>query len=162
MNNQKQIDYQELIDRKIVIELFNQLFNDVRYNELSIAANTDLTITATTAAGNVYKMHVEIKSRNVRLNDFKDCILEKIKYQHLKNDFQNHLPIYAVIYPADNTVCVWNLNKIDMNNIQSRTQMMNKVTYNNNPNKIQKDVYLMPIELSKKYNYNYAFSKQTA
>ena len=163
-NNQKKIDYQEIVDRKMVIELFNQLFNDVKYTALPISAHTDLTITATTN-NNIYQFHAEVKNRNILIDTFNNCYLEKTKYEHLKNDCKSHLPIYVAICPASNVICIWNLSKIDISTIPVKTIEMNEVTYINDEeeiNKIQKDVYLLPIELSAKYQYNYAFSKQTA
>lgn len=47
-NNQKQIDFQEMIDRNFTVSFFNQLFNNIEYTMLPISANTDLTATATT------------------------------------------------------------------------------------------------------------------
>ena len=160
-NNQKKIDYQEIVDRKMVIELFNQLFNDVKYTALPISAHTDLTITATTN-NNIYQFHAEVKNRNILVNTFNNCYLEKTKYEHLKNDCKNHISIYIAIYPADRVICVWNLDKINMDEIPIKQIEMNEVTYNDEIRKVLKDVYLLPIELSTKYQYNYAFHKQTA
>lgn len=162
-NNQKQIDYQELIDRNFTVSFFNQLFDNVEYTMLPISANTDLTITATTKS-NKYQYHIEVKNRNVMIDDFNNCFLEVEKYNHLLG-CKNHIPIYVVIYAADNTVCVWNLSKIDISTITVKTIEMNEVTYRDDEeeiNKVEKDVYLMPIQLSAKYNYNYAFHKQIA
>lgn len=163
-NNQKKIDYQEIVDRNFTVSFFNQLFDNVEYTMFPISANTDLTITATTKS-NKYQYHIEVKNRNVMIDDFNNCFLEVEKYNHLKDDCKNHIPIYVAIYAADNTVCVWNLSKIDMNKIPVKTIEMNEVTYRDNEeeiNKVEKDVFLLPIRLSAKYNYNYAFHKQTA
>lgn len=160
-NNQKQIDLQEIVDRNFTISLFNQLFDKVEYTMFPISANTDLTITATTK-NNKYQYHVEVKNRYVMIDDFNDCFLEVEKYKHLKNDCKNHIPVYVAIYPADSTVCIWNLSKIDISKLQIKKIKMNEVTFNNSIKKIEKDVYLLPIQSSTKYNYNYAFHKQTA
>lgn len=163
-NNQKKIDYQEIVDRNFTVSFFNQLFDNVEYTMFPISANTDLTITATTN-NKIYQYHIEVKNRNVMIDDFNNCFLEVEKYKHLKNDYCNHIPIYVVIYAADNIVCVWNLSKIDMNKISVKTIEMNEVTYRDDEeeiNKVEKDVYLLPIRLSSKYQYNYAFHKQTA
>ena len=163
-NNQKQIDYQEIVDRNFTVSFFNQLFNNIEYTMLPISANTDLTITATTN-NKIYQYHVEVKNRNVMIDDFNNCFLEVEKYKHLKDDCKNHIPIYVAIYAADNTVCVWNLSKIDISTIPIKTIEMNEVTYRDDEeeiNKVEKDVFLLPIRLSTKYNYNYAFHKQTA
>lgn len=160
-NNQKQIDLQEIVDRNFTISLFNQLFDKVEYTMFPISANTDLTITATTK-NNKYQYHVEVKNRYVMIDDFNDCFLEVEKYKHLKNDCKNHIPIYVAIYPANATVCIWNLSKIEMSKLQIKKIKMNEVTFNNSIRKVEKDVYSLPFELSTKYNYNYAFHKQTA
>ena len=163
-NNQKQIDFQEMIDRNFTVSFFNQLFNNIEYTMLPISANTDLTATATTN-NNIHKLHIEVKNRNVMVNAFNDCFLEVEKYKHLKDDCKNHIPIYVAMYAADNTVCVWNLSKIDISTIPVKTIEMNEVTYIDDEeeiNKVEKDVFLLPIRLSTKYQYNYAFSKQTA
>lgn len=160
-NNQKQIDFQEMIDRKMIVDFLNTLFTDIEYTMLPISANTDLTATATTN-NNIHKLHIEVKNRNVMVNAFNDCFLEVSKYNHLKEDCKNHISIYIAIYPADRVICVWNLDKINMDKIPIRQIEMNEVTYNDEIRKVLKDVYLLPIELSTKYNYNYAFHKQTA
>lgn len=160
-NNQKQIDFQEMIDRKMIVDFLNTLFTDIEYTMLPISANTDLTATATTN-NNIHKLHIEVKNRNVMINAFNDCFLEVSKYNHLKEDCKNHISIYIAIYPADRVICVWNLDKINMDKIPIRQIEMNEVTYNDEIRKVLKDVYLLPIELSTKYNYNYAFHKQTA
>jgi hypothetical protein len=163
-NNQKQIDFQEMIDRKMIVDFLNTLFTDIEYTMLPISANTDLTATATTN-NNIHKLHIEVKNRNVMVNAFNDCFLEVSKYNHLKEDCKNHISIYIAIYPADRVICVWNLSKIDISTIPIRQIEMNEVTYRDDEeeiNKVEKDVFLLPIRLSTKYNYNYAFSKQTA
>lgn len=163
-NNQKQIDFQEMIDRKMIVDFLNTLFTDIEYTMLPISANTDLTATATTN-NNIHKLHIEVKNRNVMVNAFNDCFLEVEKYKHLKEDCKNHISIYIAIYPADRVICVWNLSKIDMNKIPTKTIEMNEVTYRDDEeeiNKVEKAVFLLPIRLSTKYNYNYAFHKQTA
>ncbi|MFT0318927.1 hypothetical protein ACMSEZ_05390 [Bacteroides thetaiotaomicron] len=160
-NNQKQIDFQEMIDRKMIVDFLNTLFTDIEYTMLPISANTDLTATATTN-NNIHKLHIEVKNRNVMVNAFNDCFLEVSKYNHLKEDCKNHISIYIAIYPADRVICVWNLDKINMDKIPIRQIEMNEVTYNDEIRKVLKDVYLLPIELSTKYQYNYAFHKQIA
>lgn len=160
-NNQKQIDFQEMIDRKMIVDFISTLFNDIEYTLFPVSANTDLTITATTD-NKTHQLHIEVKTRNVMIDDFNDCFLEVEKYKHLKNDCKSHIPIYIAIYPVDRIICVWNLSKIDMSNISIRKIEMNEVTYNDEIRKVLKDVYLLPFELSTKYNYNYAFHKQTA
>lgn len=163
-NNQNKIDFQEMIDRKMIVDFLNTLFTDIEYTMLPISANTDLTATATTN-NNIHKLHIEVKNRNVMVNAFNDCFLEVSKYKHLKEDCKNHISIYIAIYPADRVICVWNLDKINMDKIPIRQIEMNEVTYRDDEeeiNKVQKDVYLLPIRLSTKYNYNYAFHKQIA
>lgn len=160
-NNQKQIDFQEMIDRKMIVDFLNTLFTDIEYTMRPISANTDLTATATTN-NNIHKLHIEVKNRNVMVNAFNDCFLEVSKYNHLKEDCKNHISIYIAIYPADRVICVWNLDKINMDKIPIKQIEMNEVTYNDEIRKVLKDVYLLPIELSTKYNYKYAFHKQTA
>ncbi len=99
------------------------------------------------------------------VDDFNNCFLEVSKYNHLKEDCKNHISIYIAIYPADRVICVWNLDKIDMDKIPIKQIEMSEVTYRDDEeeiNKVKKDVFLLPIRLSTKYNYNYAFHKQTA
>lgn len=162
MFNEELIEKQELIDRRIVSGVLSSEFEELNVTSLPITANTDLTITATTFNNTKIMYNVEIKSRNMNLNDYDNCFLEVEKYIHLVNDMQSHVPLYVAIYPEDMIVCVWNLDKIDMQKVERRFQRMQKVTFSNNNKKVIKEVYLLPIELSTKYKYKYAIDCKIA
>lgn len=151
MTNEQRIREQELKDRQEVIRLFNGLFKDVQYTALPITGVTDLTVTATTTS-KIGTYNIEIKERDIPINRFNDCFLEVMKHDALTSTYTDHKPLYVVLYPTNRTACVWSINDLDFNKITKTKRWMAKSTYCNKE-KVLKDVYLLPLELAKKYKY---------
>ncbi len=151
MTDKQRIKEQELKDRQEVIRLFNDLFKDVQYTQLPISASTDITVTATTTS-KIGTYNIEIKERDIPINRFNDCFLEVMKHDALTSTYTDHKPLYVVLYPTNRTACVWSINDLDFNKITKTKRWMAKSTYCNKE-KVLKDVYLLPLELAKKYKY---------
>lgn len=151
MTNEQRIKEQELKDRQEVVKLFNTIFKDVQYTFLPTTAKTDLTVTATTTHCTGF-YNIEIKERNVPINKFDDCYLEVMKYDSLKSTFTDHKPLYIVLYPFERKACVWSINKLNFNEIIRTKRWMKKSTYRSDE-KVLKDVYLLPLEQAKQYEY---------
>jgi len=141
---------QEEKDRGIVRNLFNDLFKNVTIEYLPISGRTDLKITGCTT-NNTGIYNIEIKERWFESFLYPTCFLEVEKYKELVKD-SNYTPLYICIY--NDWIMVWNLNKIDMNLIQKEIKLMNKKTYSNNKEKVEKEVYNLPLSLAKKYKRN--------
>lgn len=152
MTCQEQIEKKEKKDREEVIKLFNTIFQDVQYTFLATNAKTDLTVTATTTEHCTGLYNIEIKERNVPINKFDDCYLEVMKYDSLKSTFTDHKPLYIVLYPFERKACVWNINKLNFNEIIRTKRWMKKSTYRSDE-KVLKDVYIMPLSMAKQYEY---------
>lgn len=151
MTNEQKIREQELKDRQEVIRLFNTIFKDVQYTALPITGVTDLTVTASTTS-KIGLYNVEIKERDISINRFNDCFLEVMKHDSLKSTYTDHRPLYIALYPMNRTACIWSINDLDFNKITKTKRWMAKSTYCNKE-KVLKDVYLLPLELAKKYKY---------
>lgn len=152
MTDKQRIKEQELKDRQEVIRLFNDLFKDVQYTQLPISASTDITVTATTTS-KIGTYNIEIKERDIPINRFNDCFLEVMKHDALTSTYTDHKPLYCCFFIQQNrTACVWSINDLDFNKITKTKRWMAKSTYCNKE-KVLKDVYLLPLELAKKYKY---------
>ncbi len=151
MTNEQRIEEQEKKDREEVIRLFTTIFKDLKYTELPITATTDITVTASTTT-KVGLYNVEIKERDILINRFKDCFLEIMKYDSLKDTYTDHKPLYIALYPANRIACIWSINDLDFNKITKTKRWMAKSTYCNKE-KILKEVYLLPLSAAKKYKY---------
>ena len=151
MTNEQRIREQELKDRQEVIRLFNDLFKDVQYTQLPISGATDITVTASTTS-KIGTYNIEIKERDIPINRFNDCFLEVMKHDALTSTYTDHKPIYVALYPDNRIACIWSINDLDFNKITKTKRWMAKSTYCNKE-KVLKDVYLLPLELAKKYKY---------
>ena len=118
------IEQQETKDKNKCLELFNSLFETIKY-EVPSDNRADLYVTATTKSNKTGIYAVEIKQRNCNLLDFADTIIQVDKYNYLKS-LTGYTALYFVIF--NDCVAVYNLDKVNKKSLVKRMQMMNKIT----------------------------------
>lgn len=145
---QNLINIQEKKDRVIVYFLFKSLFKNMIIDEQQISDYTDLKITGyTTEKSRAY--NIEIKERKMPSTQYSDCFLEVNKFNALMTTIETHNALYISIY--NDLICVWNLNNIDFSKIKKEYRYMNEKTITFDEKKVRKEVYYLPLSLSKKY-----------
>lgn len=108
--------------------------------DAQLTANTNITA------------DVEIKVRSSM--KYGDCFLEIFKYNEIMTYSTNKEKLYVAIYPNEGKLVIWNLAKINMDEITKDYQLMNK-SYCNDPfYKVYKQVYHLPFDKGKTFSLN--------
>jgi hypothetical protein len=159
----KQVSEAEKKDRIIITKLLHRLFDYVdtvfeedRYKHHDIIATISKLNSITKKFYEENKLVIEIKSRNNSISDYDTSLMEVDKYNYLMNtiEFKDITKIYAVIYPVDNAVYVFNLNKINIDNVDHRLTWCNSATLLYNRDTIKKnikDCYYLPFSIGTKF-----------
>lgn len=99
---------------------------------------------------------IELKSRdNSRL--YGDCVMEVEKYNKLMQFSLNEEKIYFVIYPKLNKIYIWNMNDFtreELIKIYNPKFLCNKKTADDRTIKIEKEVFHLPFNKAKSFDFN--------
>lgn len=118
-------------------------------------AYIDEQLTGITQNG-ISRYDIEIKSRDSnRL--YNDCILEVEKYNKLMRFSLNEEKIYFVIYPKLNKIYIWNMNDFtreELIKIYNPKFLCNKKTADDRIIKVEKEVFHLPFNKAKLFDYN--------
>lgn len=142
------IDIQEDKDRLIATNLINKVFAYSIIEYTPTSARTDMFVSGYTTYSSA-PYNIEIKERYIYANKYEEAYLEVDKYEALQVYKNTHYSVYLCIYK--DKILVWNLTKIDMNNVKKDWRLMNKKTFEGGEKKL-KLVYLLPINLAKKFD----------
>lgn len=139
-------------DNKIIEKLFQTYFHEFKI-ELPEDEHSHIDMCATARTNSqIATYDIEIKSRKKDKSAYTDCVLEHIKYDALmSNEFTNERKIYAVIYPKNNIVLIWNVGKIDSIKQYNDTILMPDISCINEPILINKCVYKLPFKLADEF-----------
>lgn len=144
-------DKRDKIDKEITTELLDSLFEktNFEYKEYTYE-RIDMCFTGKTLFSKC-TYDIEIKSRDLRTYRFNDCFLECDKYDAmLSGIYTNERKLYIAIYHMDNTIFVWDIEKIKNIEQYKHRRFMNDTTCSDEPEKEPKYVYLLPFDLAVK------------
>lgn len=99
------------------------------------------------------RKYFEIKIRN---ETYKEMILEVDKYNNLMTN--NKLSYYVNITTDTNQLFIWDLNKIDINNIPIKKLNCPRTTYSDKNDYIIKNCYMLPTKKKTIYSNTYNYS----
>ena len=142
------IDIQEDKDRLIATNLINKVFAYSIIEYTPTSARTDMFVSGYTQLSSA-PYNIEIKERYIYANKYEEAYLEVDKYEALQVYKNTHYSVYLCIYK--DKILVWNLSKIDMNSIEKDWRLMKEKTFKGEK-KVNKYVYLLPINLAKKFD----------
>ena len=142
------IDIQEDKDRSIATNLINKVFAYSIIDYTPTSARTDMFVSGYTLT-NSAPYNIEVKERYIYTNKYKEAYLEVDKYEALQAYKNTHYSVYLCIYK--DKILIWNLSKIDMNNVKKDWRLMKEKTFKGEK-KVNKLVYLLPINLAKKFD----------
>lgn len=142
------IDIQEDKDRSIATNFINKVFTYSIIEYTPTSARSDMFVSGYTTYSSA-PYNIEVKERYIYANKYKEAYLEADKYEALQMYKNTHYSVYLCIYK--DKILVWNLSKIDMNKVKKDWRLMNKKTFEGEK-KVNKLVYLLPINLAKKFD----------
>ncbi|KAA6326448.1 hypothetical protein EZS27_024452 [termite gut metagenome] len=154
MTDELKVLKHETVDRVITTEILNSLFDDCVYEFKEDRYNgIDMCCTATSKQQS-FTMDIEVKYRKILLSTYKTTMLELEKYNALLQ-YANKYKVYSVIYPFDDVVYLFNLNRIDFAKIEKiniplpAETLTNGTTYDR-----RKNVFLVPFHFGTSFQYD--------
>lgn len=131
----------------ILIEQLNKIFDgynvDITQHYID-KATVDIDMNVTSTDGNTYEYNIETKDRQYSHTSFGgEWLIEEHKINELKN--KKGKALYANTY-ADDWLCIWDLNKLDLNELRTELKWLPKSTVDIHRGKTWKRVYYLPIE----------------
>ena len=142
------IDIQEDKDRLIATNLINKVFAYSIIEYTPTSARTDMFVSGYTTYSSA-PYNIEVKERYMYAHKHQEAYLEVAKYEALQVYKNTHYSVYLCIYK--DKILVWNLSKIDMNLVEKDWRLMKEKTFKGEK-KVNKYVYLLPINLAKKFD----------
>ena len=133
INTEKMIQ-QETKDFKITKKIMKKIFSTygvhVKLEQTSIYSPYDVLMTVTSGKKIIKKYAVEIKERNQNLEVF-DCLpLTCKKFIKVKDTaYKNYLCPIVIFLVNDEDYYIYDLNKLDLNNVELRNWNIKKVEY---------------------------------
>lgn len=107
-------------------------------------STVDIDMYVTSSDGNTYEYSIETKDRQYDHTSFGgEWLIEEHKINELKN--KKGKPLYANTF-KDNWLCLWDLNKLDLNELRSEYRWLPKSTVEVQKGKSWKKVYYLPID----------------
>lgn len=106
------------------------------------------------ADGNSTLSYIELKGRNVDINQYDDCIVEEYKIKNLQSlGASTSTPIYIVaLYYPSSKLAIW---RIDDSTPYYIEKIKCKWHTAKNDDKIEKDMVKLPLSEAKIYNFTY-------
>lgn len=147
-------DKRDKIDKEITTELLNSLFEktNFEYKEYTYE-RIDMCFTGKTLFSKC-TYDIEIKSRDLHTYRFNDCYMQCDKYDAmLSGIYTNERKLYIGIYHMDNTIFVWDIEKIKNIQQYKHRRWMNEQTCSDKPKKVLKNVYELPFNLAIKKTF---------
>ncbi|KAA6338637.1 hypothetical protein EZS27_013380 [termite gut metagenome] len=161
MTNETEVKRSEMIDRLITTKVLHQIFDymnieykEERYNDIdmSVTANTYHAETKTFSID--FTMDIEIKSRKCFVSTYNTSLMEVDKYNSLLQ-YNNDYKVYSVIYPLNNIVYLFNLNRINFNTIEKMNmQLPNETLTTDKIKYVNTECYMLPFELGTLFEFD--------
>lgn len=148
-SNYKKITLSEMYGRYFLKEKITKKYNP-NYVLFTAPVFEHWDVELSTPEGRKY---FEIKIRN---QTYDDMILEVDKQKNLVKDNS----YYVNITIDTNQLLIWDLNKIDFNNVPIEQKYCPQTSYSEKNDYVLKDCYMLPVKgLANKWIYNYSITE---
>lgn len=140
-------DKQELKDFQITVKILTRLFKkfDPQFTIMAKGNVFDAKMYFIDNNNEVYRYHIEIKSRKQNMDEYDTLPLTVQKYCNIIESCKlNEKPIYISLL-NDDEYYIFDLSKIDMNNVKIKNWYINDIEFSNNPTKKKIPTMFIPI-----------------
>lgn len=140
-------DKQELKDYEITVKILTRLFNKYNPQFYMMAKGNvfDAKMYFIDKRNEVYRYHIEIKSRKQNMDIYDTLPLTVQKYCNLKESCKLGEKAIYVSLLNDDEYYIFDLNKIDMNKVIIKNWYINDIEYSDNPTKKKIPTMFIPI-----------------
>lgn len=145
--NDKKADEQELKDYQMTVKILSRLFKkyNPRFSKMAKGCVFDCKMYFTDNNNELYRYNIEIKSRRQNMDEYDTLPLTVQKYCNVKESCKlGEKPIYLSLV-NDEEYYIFNLLKLDMNNVKIKNWFINDIEYSNNPTKKKIPTLFIPI-----------------
>lgn len=145
--NNELTDKQELKDYQITVTILSRIFKsyDPQFTMMAKGCVFDAKMYFTDNNNELYRYHIEIKSRRQNMEEYDTLPLTVQKYCNIIESCKlGEKPIYLSLL-NDDEYYIFDLNKIDMNKVIIRNWYINDIEYSANPVKKKIPTMFIPI-----------------
>lgn len=150
--NNELTDKQELKDYQITVTILSRIFKsyDPQFTMMAKGCVFDAKMYFTDNNNELYRYHIEIKSRRQNMEEYDTLPLTVQKYCNIIESCKlGEKPIYLSLV-NDEEYYIFDLSKIDMNKVTIRNWYINDIEYSNNP--VRKKIPTMFIPVTEAVN----------
>lgn len=146
IDNEK-TDVQELKDYTMAVKILSRLFKaySPNFSKMSKGCVFDAKMYFRDNNNELYRYHIEIKSRRQNMEEYDTLPLTVQKYCNLLETCKlGEKPIYISIV-NDEEYYIFDLSRIDMNKVMIKNWYINDIEYSDNPTKKKIPTMFIPI-----------------
>lgn len=150
--NNELTDKQELKDYQITVTILSRIFKsyDPQFTMMAKGCVFDAKMYFTDNNNELYRYHIEIKSRKQNMDEYDTLPLTVQKYCNIIESCKlGEKPIYLSLV-NDEEYYIFDLSKIDMNKVKIKNWYINDIEYSNNP--VRKKIPTMFIPVTEAVN----------
>lgn len=146
IDNEK-TDKQELKDYQNTVKILSRLFKkyNPQFSRMAKGCVFDAKMYFITNDNEVYRYNIEIKSRKQNMEEYDTLPLTVQKYCNIIESCKlGEKPIYISIV-NDEEYYIFDLSKLNMNNVTIKNWLINDIEYSDNPRKKKIPTMFIPI-----------------
>ena len=146
IDNEK-TDIQELKDFQMTVKILSRLFKkyNPQFSQMAKGCVYDAKMYFTDYKNELYRYHIEIKSRRQNMEEYDTLPLTVQKYCNIIESCKlGEKPIYISLV-NDEEYYIFDLSRIDMNKVIIKNWYINDIEYSDNPTKKKIPTMFIPI-----------------
>ena len=145
--NDEKADLQELKDYQMTVAILSKLFKkyNPQFSRMAKGCVFDAKMYFIDNNNEVYRYNIEIKSRKQNMEEYDTLPLTVAKYCNVKESCKlGEKPIYISLVNGEEYY-IFDLDKLDMNNVTIKNWYINDIEYSNNPTKKKIPTMFIPV-----------------
>lgn len=145
--NDQKADEQELKDYQMTVAILSKLFKkyNPQFSRMAKGCVFDAKMYFIDNNNEVYRYNIEIKSRKQNMEEYDTLPLTVAKYCNVKESCKlGEKPIYISLVNGEEYY-IFDLDKLDMNNVTIKNWYINDIEYSNNPTKKKIPTMFIPV-----------------
>ena len=145
--NDDKAELQELKDSQATVKILSRIFRkyNPQFSQMAKGCVFDAKMYFTDSNNEVYRYNIEIKSRKQNMEDYDTLPLTVAKYCNVKESCKLGEKAIYISIVNEEEYYVFDLNKLDMNNVTIKNWFINDIEYSDSPTKKKIPTLFIPV-----------------
>ena len=145
--NDEKTDIQELRDYQATVKILSRIFKkyNPQFSQMAKGCVYDAKMYFTDSNNEVYRYHIEIKSRRQNMEEYDTLPLTVQKYCNIIESCKLGEKAIYISLVNEEEYYIFDLDNLDMNNVIIKNWYINDIEYSDNPTKKKIPTMFIPI-----------------